>query len=102
MKRAFSIIVALSMGLFGCTSAEAVSPDPPRPVLLELFTSQGCSSCPPADDLVPEWTRRFGEHVVVLGFHVDYWDRLGWVDPFSKPQWTAPSRSLSSILVISG
>lgn len=65
--------------------------DPPAPVVVELFTSQGCSSCPPADAL---WRRlgespRWRERVVPLAFHVDYWDRLGWKDPFSSAAWSA-------------
>ncbi|MFK7849112.1 MAG: DUF1223 domain-containing protein [Rhodothermales bacterium] len=59
-------------------------------IVLELFTSQGCSSCPPADKFLreladdPKWAGR----VLPLSFHVDYWNYLGWKDPFSKPAWT--------------
>jgi hypothetical protein len=53
-----------------------------RPVVVELFTSQGCSSCPPANAYLNELSR--GRHdVLALAFHVTYWDRLGWKDPFS-------------------
>jgi hypothetical protein len=53
-----------------------------RPVVVELFTSQGCSSCPPADRLLGELAQR--KDVVALGFHITYWDGAAWRDPFSR------------------
>jgi hypothetical protein len=53
-------------------------------VVLELFTSQGCSSCPPADALLAEYANGKNKQIIPLSFHVDYWNRLGWVDPFSN------------------
>jgi hypothetical protein len=53
-----------------------------RPVVVELFTSQGCSSCPPANAYLNELARDRSD-VLALAFHVTYWDRLGWKDPFS-------------------
>src|SRR5580765_3864389 len=57
-----------------------------RPHLVELYTSEGCSSCPPADD----WLRRLpaSAGVVALAFHVDYWDYLGWRDRFADPRYS--------------
>jgi hypothetical protein len=57
-------------------------------VVVELFTSQGCSSCPPADALISKLAQNRGQ-VIPLAFHVDYWDRQGWRDPFSSREWTA-------------
>ena len=69
----------------GFSQTGAASED--TPVVLELFTSEGCSSCPPADELLS----RLGAlttGVIPLAYHVDYWDSLGWSDPFSSSQWT--------------
>jgi hypothetical protein len=59
-----------------------------RPVVVELFTSQGCSSCPPANALLNEMSKDRSD-VLPLAFHVTYWDRLGWRDPFSLEAATA-------------
>ncbi|WP_424941940.1 DUF1223 domain-containing protein [Aliiroseovarius crassostreae] len=55
-------------------------------VVVELFTSQGCSSCPPADQLLSDMSSR--EDLLPLAFHVDYWDYIGWKDTFAQPQFT--------------
>jgi len=55
----------------------------PRPLVVELYTSQGCSSCPPADALLGEIAAR--ADVLALSFHVDYWDKFGWIDRFTLP-----------------
>lgn len=56
-------------------------------VVVELFTSQGCSSCPPADKLISQLAEQHGQ-VIPLAYHVDYWDNAFWRDPFSSHQWT--------------
>lgn len=58
-----------------------------RPVVVELFTSQGCPSCPPADGFFEQLAAR--DDVLALSLHVDYWDYIGWADSFAQPEYTA-------------
>ena len=66
--------------------------------LIELYTSEGCSSCPPADRWLGELSRRFtAEKVVALSLHVDYWDHIGWKDTFAQGQFSERQRWLSQL-----
>ncbi len=62
-----------------------------NPVVVELFTSQGCSSCPPADALLHEYAN--SNDVIALAFHVDYWDYIGWKDTFASPAYSRRQRA---------
>lgn len=61
-------------------------------VVLELFTSQGCSSCPPADKILAYYVLKNNPKIIPLAFHVDYWNYLGWKDPFSKAEFSSRQR----------
>ena len=89
-----AIVAAVLLLLLPSGQRSAVAQD--APVLVELFTSQGCSSCPPADALLGELAQR-GD-VVALAFHVTYWDRLGWKDSFGAEAWTDRQRGYAGLL----
>lgn len=71
-----------------------------KPVLVELFTAEGCSSCPPAEAMALKMEQQVlpGADVIVLEEHVDYWNQYGWIDPFSSGEWTERQRDYVSKL----
>lgn len=75
---------------------ESLKPGIKHVAVLELFTSQGCSSCPSADRLLDMYSNK--ENVIALSFHVDYWDRLGWKDPYSSKEYTERQYKYASAL----
>lgn len=79
-------ILAAAAILAGAAAAEATAETLPPMVVVELFTSQGCSTCPPADEFLAELARR--PDIVALEFHVGFWDFLGWNDPLAKAAFT--------------
>jgi hypothetical protein len=103
-------LAMLALVMPACTRAESDPQHAPRttaaaessgPIVLELFTSQGCSSCPPADALLAQLARDgvYGDRrVAPLAFHVDYWNELGWADPYSLPAWTARQNQYADAL----
>ncbi len=101
MTRLGWLLTALALSGIACTAGAAqcaADSGPQRVALLELYTSEGCDSCPPADRWVSELPGR-GYHlarVVALAFHVDYWNYLGWTDPFSKPQFSERQKAATA------
>jgi hypothetical protein len=85
-----------SVVLFLAIAASAPALADPAPTVVELFTSQGCSSCPPADASLAELAKR--PDIVALGFHVTYWNNLGWIDPLSTTWATARQNAYAASL----
>ena len=88
--------IVSSFLLTGSLGVASVVQAAPRPAVVELFTSEGCNSCPPAEAYVGELAGR--TDVLALAFHVDYWDALGWPDRFELSQATARQRKYGQVL----
>jgi hypothetical protein len=82
-------VVAFAVAPTGVAAGDAKT-------VVELFTSQGCSSCPPADAYLGELAGR--DDLIALSFHVDYWNYIGWNDPFSSRQWSIRQRAYGDTL----
>lgn len=85
----------------GLVANEPVSADENGFAVLELFTSEGCSSCPPADRILQEMAVRADQQkqeIFALSFHVDYWNQLGWTDPYSAADYTQRQRLYAGVL----
>ena len=93
--RAFHIFISAAV-LVVLTAFAAAAGDAQPKGVVELFTSQGCSSCPPADEALGELVKQ-GD-VVALSYHVDYWNYLGWKDTFSSPQSTERQYEYAHVL----
>ena len=81
--------------------AETQATEPGAFAVVELFTSQGCSSCPPADRLLSSLlaeAEKEGKNIFPLSFHVDYWNRLGWRDPYSSSDFSKRQRRYATAL----
>lgn len=110
MRRGFHtlalVAVTVIIGLLAMKAANSqerakTSPSTATPVVVELFTSEGCSSCPPADALLAKLDQvgRVGNaQIVALEEHVDYWDDQGWRDPFSSHDWTMRQNAYAEVL----
>ncbi|TAJ84377.1 MAG: DUF1223 domain-containing protein [Reyranella sp.] len=91
-----SVMIGAAAVAAGLSKAASARPAGEGPWAVELFTSQGCSSCPPADALLGRLSMR--PDIVALAFHVDYWDYIGWKDPFASRDTTERQRAYARVL----
>ncbi|MBG6109727.1 hypothetical protein H4V97_003079 [Flavobacterium sp. CG_23.5] len=96
----FLIIISIGFCISGFTTSNAKTQkkthsDSQGIVILELFTSQGCSSCPPADRVLEKYVLTNNPNIIPIAFHIDYWNYIGWKDPFSRAEFTNRQRDYS-------
>ncbi len=91
------ILAGLSFSINGSKPENSNVKVLPGFAVVELFTSEGCSSCPSADDLAIKFSKEYPENVFFLGYHVDYWNYLGWKDKFSKSDYTERQRKYAGL-----
>lgn len=91
MKKIFFTLMIALQGAAFLTAAQAMDMKTNPKAVLELFTSQGCSSCPPADAALREWGER--DDLITIAYHVDYWNYIGWEDVFSAPKYSKLQRA---------
>ena len=100
----FLIAIGLLTSSFSCadSSVKNIATNNDKGfAVVELFTSEGCSSCPPADNAVAALLKEHSSNVYVLGYHVDYWDNLGWKDIFSNAAYTQLQRNYARAFKLS-
>ncbi|MES1201922.1 MAG: DUF1223 domain-containing protein [Pseudomonadota bacterium] len=98
LAAAFALIAAATLGDTRAQTAEPAQAE--RPVVIELYTSQGCSACPRANRLIAQFSH--DPSVLALTFPVGYWDYLGWEDTFAQPQFTSRQRAYERSLQFHG
>lgn len=100
MGSVFSVVFSVGSGVAYADEAAqiVITSDPYRTPFVELYTSEGCSSCPPADDFLRQLGQSLNQdfNAVPLAFHVDYWNYLGWEDEYSKPAFTTRQRQIAT------
>lgn len=95
----FGLISAMTLAAPKATAAACAANSPAHTIaLIELYTSEGCSSCPPADAWLGKLAPRFAaDRLVALALHVDYWDYIGWQDPYAQAQFSERQRKLGRL-----